>query len=411
VPEIAAASPRVLLTDTTRWGRSARIAIELANTRCDVSAVCLANRHPLLKTSVVREVFPYSAFRPVDSLAAALNAARPDLVVPCDDRAVQHLHQLYARARACAAGEKIAGLIERSLGSPESYPIVSTRFRLLEIARQEGLRIPETRQVRTPEDLRLWGQNRALPWVLKADRTWGGGGVEIARTPRQAERFFNRIPWFFGTTLALKRLIANRDPFWLLPSWKRWIPDVVVQAHIQGRPANCAVVCWEGKVLSGIAAEVVSSDKPTGPANVVRIIDNPEMLRCAEILAARLRLSGFFGLDFMIEEGTGLSYLIEMNPRATPLCHLRLGKGRDLIGALHAQLSGQSLDEAPCVTQNDTIAYFPEAWHKNGGALKTSFRDIPYTEPELIEELLQSPADGTLFARATRALRGYVSPF
>jgi len=394
------------LTDTTRWGRSARMAIELSNAGCRVSAVCLARRHPLLKTRVVHEMFPYSPLRPLDSLTAAIEATGPQIVIPCDDRAVLHLHQLHAQARTSgAAGDKMAAVIERSLGSPQSYPIVSVRFNLLEIAREEGLRVPETQSVRTLDDLCSWGAEHALPWVLKADRTWGGGGVEIARTPRRAEQFFKAIPRFFGKALAVKRLIVNRDPFWLFPSWGRRTPGVIVQSHVKGRPANCAVVCWEGKVLAGIAAEVVSSDEPTGPASVVRIVDNPEMMLCAERIARRLGLSGFFGLDFIIEEGSGASHLIEMNPRCTPLCHLRLGEGRDLIGALCGQLSGRPPDVTPCVTQNDTIAYFPQAWHANSGVLQTSFRDVPHGEPDLIKELLQSSPDGTLFARATKQLR------
>ncbi|HLX44650.1 MAG TPA: ATP-grasp domain-containing protein [Bryobacteraceae bacterium] len=388
------------------------MAIELANAGCKVSAVCLTGRHPLLKTSAVQNVFGYSGLRPLDSLEAAIKTADPDLIVPCDDRAVQHLHQLHARARTWdAPAQKIAELIERSLGSPHGYSIIASRYDLLEAAREEGLRVPETQQIHTVADLWSWGKKHALPWVLKADRTWGGGGVHIARTAHNAERFIREIPRFFGKTLAVKRLIVNRDPFWLLPSWRRWIPGVIVQSHIKGRAANCAVVCWEGKVLGGIAAEVVSSNKPTGPASVVRIVDHPEMLQCAEILARRLKLSGFFGLDFMIEEGTGAAYLIEMNPRCTPLCHLRLGKGRDMIGALHAQLSGQSHKETPCVTQNDTIAYFPEAWQRDRGALETSFRDVPYGEPDLIKELLETSPRGTLFARATKAFRAYLSMF
>jgi hypothetical protein len=402
----------VLLTDTTRWGRSSRIAIELANAGCKVSAVCLTGRHPLLKTSAVQGVFEYSGLRPLDSLEAAIKAVDPDMIVPCDDRAVQHLHQLHARARTWdAPAQKIAGLIERSLGSPQSYSIVASRYDLLDAAREEGLRVPETHPIHTAADLCSWGKKHALPWVLKADRTWGGGGVHIARTARNAERFLKEIPRFFGKTLAVKRLIVNRDPFWLLPSWRRWVPGVIVQSHIKGRPANCAVVCWEGKVLAGIAAEVVSSNQPTGPASVVRIVDHPEMMLCAETLARRLKLSGFFGLDFMIEEGSGAAYLIEMNPRCTPLCHLRLGKGRDMIGALQAQLSGQSLKETPCITQNDTIAYFPEAWQPDRGALETSFRDVPYGEPDLVKELLETSPQGTLFARATKAFRAYLSVF
>jgi hypothetical protein len=395
----------VLLTATTRWGRSARIAIELSNAGCCVSALCLTGRHPLLKTRAVHEVFPYSALRPLDSLAAAIEATAPQIIIPCDDRAVQHLHQLHTLARKSgAAGDSMATLIESSLGRPQSYPIVSARYSLLEIAREEGLSVPEMQSIHTVDDLRRWGAEHPFPWVLKADRTWGGGGVKIARTPRQAERFLKEIRRFFGPALALKRLIVNRDPFWLLPSWSRSMPGIIVQSHIAGRPANCAVACWEGRVLAGISAEVVSSDEPTGPAAVVRIVDNPEMMLCAEKIARRLGLSGFFGLDFMIEEGSGISYLIEMNPRCTPLCHLRLGEGRDMIGALGERLSGQPPQVTPCVTQNDLIAYFPEAWHCNTDVLATSFRDVPHGEPDLIKELLHS---STLFARAAKQLGGY----
>jgi hypothetical protein len=403
----------VLLTDTTRWGRSARIAIELSKAGCRVSAVCLARRHPLLKTRVVHEVFPYNAIRPLDSLTAAIDAAQPQIIIPCDDRAVLHLHQLHSEARlAGPAGDKLADLIERSLGAPQSYPIVSVRYNLLEIAREEGLRVPATQSVHTLDDLGTWSAEHPLPWVLKADRTWGGGGVKVVRSPRQAKRFFKAIPWFFGTALAVKRLIVNRDPFWLVPSWSSRMPGVIVQSHVKGRPANCAVVCWDGRVLAGIAAEVVSSDKPTGPASVVRIVDNPEMMRCAERIARRLGLSGFFGLDFIVEEGSGeegsgACHLIEMNPRCTPLCHLRLGKGRDMIGALCSKLSGEPAQVTPCVTQNDTIAYFPEAWNADNGALQTSFRDVPHGEPDLIKELLQSSPGGTLFSRAAKQLRSY----
>ena len=401
-------SPKVLLTDTTRWGRSARIAIELSNAGCCVSAVCLPRRHPLLKTRAVHKVFPYSGFRPLDSLASAIEATSPHIIIPCDDRAVQHLHQLYKLARMSgAASDCMATLIERSLGLPESYPIVSVRYSLLEIAREEGLRIPETQPIHTLDDLRSWGAEHPLPWVLKADGTWGGGGVKIARTPREAERFLKRIPRFFGTALAVKRLIVNRDPFWLLPSWSGWMPGVIVQSHIAGRPANCAVACWEGKVLAGIAAEVVSSDEPTGPAAVIRIVDSPEMMMCAERIARRLGLSGFFGLDFMIEAGSGISHLIEMNPRCTPLCHLRLGKGHDMIGALYEQLSGRPAPVTPCVSQNDMIAYFPEAWHGNSEILEKSFRDVPRGEPDLIKELLYASPNSTLLARAAKQLGSY----
>jgi hypothetical protein len=395
--------PRVLLTDTNRWALAARLAIDMAKTGVSVSAVCPTRGHPLLKTRSVQRTFSYSGLRPLDSLLAAVRAIEPDVIIPCDDRGVLHLHELHARARG-ASDYATASLIEHSLGSPESYPIVSARYELLRVAQEEGLRVPETSLVRSADDLKAHYARSKPPWVLKADGTFGGRGVKVAHTLEQAGTFFQELARLFGTGRVIKRLCVNRDPFWLLPWWNRVRPAVIVQSHIQGRPANCAVVCWQGQVLAGFGVEVVSAEGLTGPASVVRVIDHPEMMRCAERIAGRLGLSGFFGLDFMIGDESGDLYLIEMNPRCTPLCHLRLGKGRDMVGALWAQLSGQSLPEVPPVTRNNMIAYFPQAWTSKSEFLQSSYQDIPQDEPALIQELLAPWPDRSLLFRASNWL-------
>ena len=53
------------------------------------------------------------------------------------------------------------------------------------------------------------------------------------------------------------------------------------------------------------------------------------------------------GFDFMIEAATGAAHLIEMNPRNTPICAVRLGPGRDLAEALVARISGRPVRERP----------------------------------------------------------------
>jgi len=406
VPENGgAAAPRVLLTDTNRWPSSARLAIGLSKAGCRVSGVCPTRGHPLLYTHAVQQTFPYNSLRPLESLTAAIEATAPQIIIPCDDRGVQHLHELFAVARSKGpAGAETAALIERSLGSPESYPIVTSRYDLLKIACEEGLRVPDTTPIKTVEDLKSWQVEHALPWVLKVDGSFGGRGVRIAVSQEQAERFFLEMNQPHRTKRVIKRLIVNRDPFWLRPWWKQSRPAVIVQSRIQGHPANCAVVCWEGKVLAGMGVAVVSSVGLTGPATVVRVIDNPEMMLAAGRIARRLGLSGFFGLDFMIEHGSGAAYLIEMNPRSTPLCHLQLGEGRDLIGALWAQLTGQPIRETPPVTQNDMIAYFPQAWTSKSEFLESSYQDIPREEPDLVHELLRPwPDRSLLFRLASKA--------
>jgi hypothetical protein len=341
----------------------------------------------------------------LDSLRAATEATEPQIIVPCDDTGVQHLHDLYAQASIPGKSEgSLAALIVRSLGPPESYPIVSSRYDLLRIAREEGLRVPAMNLLDNLGDIGRWGERQKFPWVLKADGTWGGRGVRIAHTRKEAEQSFLRMTRPVGAPQVFKRLIVNRDPFGVRPWWNRSAPKIVVQSHIQGRPSNCAVVCQDGRVLAGIAVEVVSSQGPTGPAMVVRVVDGPQMMVCAERIARRLKLTGFFGLDFMIEDGSDATYLIEMNPRGTPLCHLQLGKGRDMVDALWAQLSGQPLRETPPVTQNDLITYFPQAWHGKGRLPASSFQDIPLEEPELVREILRPWPDHSLPALAYNKL-------
>jgi ATP-grasp domain len=392
--------PKVLLTDTNRWANSARIAIGLGKAGCCVSAVCPTRGHPLLRTRIVQETFPYSGLRPLESLVAAIEVTEPQIIIPCDDRGVQHLHELYVRARSRGtSGAGLANLIEYSLGSPESYPIVSARCDLLRIACEEGVHVPDTKTLKTTDDLESWQAGHRFPWVLKGDGTFGGKGVRIAHTLGEAEKFFLEITGMFGATRAIKRTIVNRDPFWLRPWWNNHRPAIIVQSYIQGRPANCAFVCWKGKVLAGIGVEVVSSEGLTGPADIVRVVDNPEMMLAAERMARRLGLSGFFGLDFMVEDGSGATYMIEMNPRCTPLSHLQLGKGRDMMEALGAQLAGRPLQEIPAVTQNEMIAYFPQAWQCKSAFLQSSFQDIPQGEPDLVEDLLRPWPDRSLLFR------------
>jgi hypothetical protein len=87
-----------------------------------------------------------------------------------------------------------------------------------------------------------------------------------------------------------------------------------------------------------------------------------------------------------------------MNPRCTPLSHLQLGTGRDLVEALCAQVTGQPLREIPAVTQNPMIAYFPQASICKSKFLESSFHDIPREDPDLVKELLEPWSERSLVA-------------
>jgi len=335
----------------------------------------------------VRRLHAYGGLTPLTSFAAAIAATSPDLVVPCDDLAVLHLHQLYHRERHRAdRGASTCALIERSLGAPASFPIVRARTAFIELAEEEGIRVPTTATIANLDDLRAWVAGAGLPVVLKSDGTSGGDGVRIACTPHEAERAFRALqappPW----ARAAKRTLVNHDTRLVWPSLLRQRSTVNAQAFVPGREATSTVACWQGTVLASLHFEVLSKQEASGPSTVLRHIQHPEMSAAVERMVRRLNLSGMYGFDFMLEAQFSRAYLIEINPRATQVGHLALGPGRDLPAALHAAIMGRSVQESAPVTEKDTITLFPHEWLRNPESpyLRSSYHDVPWEEPQFV---------------------------
>jgi len=383
--------PKVLVATTARWVPTARMALALANAGCAVEAVCPPG-HPLSKTSSVRQRFTYHGLWPLVSFADAIAATKPDLIIPGDDRAAQHLHALYDRERRGGnVGGLICKLIERSLGASESFPVVYQRSTFLNLAEQEDIRVPKTAVVMNTGDLEKWGTRFGFPLVLKANGSSGGDGVRIAHTPEEAKRALRTLQAPPLLARAAKRALVDRDTTLVWPSLLRRRSVVNAQAFVSGSEATSAVACWKGAVLAELHFEVLSKTNSAGPATVVRLVENSEMSRAAERMVRRLNLSGLHGFDFILEQHTGNAYLIEINPRTTQVGHLRLGPGRDLPAALYAAVSGETLQSAPRVTQKDTIALFPREWLRDPDSpfLRSGYHDVPWEEPELVRECVR----------------------
>jgi len=112
-------------------------------------------------------------------------------------------------------------------------------------------------------------------------------------------------------------------------------------------------------------------------------------------LAGRFKLNGFHGLDFIVEDGTGDAYMIEMNPRATQLGHLNVLPEGSLVDVLAAKLMNTAASPAAGTTRidNTIIALFPYAWKTDPGnrLLITGYHDVPWDQPELVNELMRKP--------------------
>jgi hypothetical protein len=384
--------PKVLVATTFRWYATARLAMALANAGFTVEVLCPAG-HPVSKTKAARKTHHYNGLAPVRSVRDAIADAAPDLIVPGDDLVTLHLHRLYDREKQSGNPDSpICALIERSLGAAESFPVAYARTAFMKLAEQEGIRTPETEVVSKLDDLKDWNVRNGFPAVLKANGTSGGDGVRIVNTMEEAERALRFLQAPPRLLRAAKHALLDRDVTLILPALRRRQFVVNAQAFVDGREATSAVACWKGKVLAALHFEVVNKRSSSGPATVVRRIENAEMSAAAEKMARGLNLSGVHGFDFMLEEQTGSAYLIEINPRATQVCHLAFGSERDIPAALCAALSGKDAQPAPIVTEKDTIALFPQEWARDPESqfLQSAYHDVPWEEPELIRDCVNS---------------------
>jgi predicted ATP-grasp superfamily ATP-dependent carboligase len=359
-----------------------------------VEAICPPG-HPLRHTRAVARCSTYPIVRPLAGLHQAIAAMRPALVVPCDDRAVHHLHALCGHR-----DDEIAALIVHSLGANPSFSIVESRFDLLQLAKEEGIRVPPTALLRSEADLDRWGES--LPWVIKSGMSWNGAGVAIVHSRAEALRVFRAMRRPIGIGRAVKRLVINGDGFSLAPSLARMVPEIIVQRCIAGQPTSTTMACWQGRLLAQLSVRALATQGPTGASTHIEVIDHPEMASAAATLAERLQLSGFHGLDFMLDED-GAAWLIEFNPRATQVCHLAGPEGVSLAEAL---VTGHDR-RIEVMPTGSRIAFFPQAWRGDPASplLRGASHDVPWEEPELVRDLMERPwPNRGLLARAWQHL-------
>jgi hypothetical protein len=120
-----------------------------------------------------------------------------------------------------------------------------------------------------------------------------------------------------------------------------------------------------------------------------------------------------WGFDFVVDPLTREAYLIEVNPRATPICHLALRDHRSLPAALYAQLENHPPIELPAPIDEPTIAMFPGEWRRNRASpfLTSAYHDVPWDEQRLVLDSLERPwAERGIAARLwARRRRGSVA--
>jgi len=376
-------APRILLYATLKWPSAARYAGGFAAAGCDVFAL-VPDGAPVQASRYVSGSHLYKPLAPLRSLRKAIAKSSPDLIVPCDDRAVRHLMRLYQSEK----GSPVAALIARSLGSPENYDRVLSRSASLAELRAQGVRVPETLAVPNEEELDSCLAVTGLPAVMKADDSWGGEGVVIAKTREEALAAYRKLSNPPSRLRSIARAMRRRDAHFLLAAAKPQATAVCVQRFIEGRPAASAFAAHNGKVVGALYYDVLVANGTIGPPSVIRRVDCLQMEAASRTAARCFGLSGAHGLDF-IRDSSGTVHLIEINPRATQGGTLPFGAGRDLPAALASTLTSDPIRIRRPI-DNEVVVFFPKEWQRNPASpyLKSGHHDVPWDDPAIMDAAL-----------------------
>lgn len=373
----------ILLYATLKWPSAARYAGGFAAAGCTVYALS-PDGAPVQSSRYVSGSHIYSPLAPLRSLRKAIARAAPDLIVPCDDRAVRHLLRLYH----AEPGSAVAALVARSIGQPENYERVLSRSESLAALRKMGVRVPDTLPVTSEVQLDDCLAVTGLPAVLKADESWGGEGVVIANTPEEAHAAYRKLSSPPSRLRSVARTAKRRDLHFLLAALKPAATSVCVQRFVEGQPAASAFAANEGGVVGALYYDVLVTHGAIGPPSVIRRVDCPEMAAATRAAAECFGLSGIHGLDF-IRDASGAVHLIEINPRTTQGGTLPFGTGRDLPSALASTLTTGPVGMRRAIDK-EIVVFFPREWKHNPASpyLKTGHHDVPWDDPAVMDAAL-----------------------
>ena len=389
------------MVTASRWAHTAFVAARLQETGFAVAALC-PRKGALRHTSGIDRFYDYSRLRRVQCALRAIRDCSPVLLVPGDDEAAGALYDLHARCRTSDGAEAkgVCQLIEESLGPSASFSTVQSKLGIVRLARDCGIRVPDTREIASRDELVEFVRTAKFPFLLKQEETSGGRGIAIVRSADAAVGEYQNLQRRPKTD-GLRDLVFRFDIASLAKLISRASgPRVSAQTYIEGRPANRAVACWKGEVLAGITVLAVETNPPGfGTASVVEAINHAEIADAVQILVAKLGLSGFCGFDFVVDE-SGRAHLLELNPRLTSACWIGTTPETDLCGVMFEAVTRapRSIRGWPAPkwppfgAEGQRLALFPQEWmrSKTSEHLYAAYHRVPWHDPRLLAYLITS---------------------
>ena len=377
------ATRTVLLVSTaTRWLGTARMPRVLARAGFDVALLAPKDSLALKSRYVSRVAFLSATATSMEWLLALIHVvdrAAPDVLVPCDEMAVR---LLFALALEAPAGidetlhARLTALIEASLGDPRFYAVSVDKTMLPPAAEALGVPVPPYAIVAGAEDALAHAERLRFPVVLKRRFGFAGQGVAVVSTPDEL--------------IAAAQRLLRPDQLDLGGHQEQ---RLLVQKFIVGPYLSQALVARPGLPLASFGWERHVATSPIkGQTVVLRFVSSPETRAFSMTLCRGFGIGGFFNVQFVVDQRTGVPYLLEINRRIVTHMHLGERVGRDLPAALMDELDGKPAEAAPPIDEDagGRIVVFPREWLRDplSRHLTELPVDVPWDEPELFRAML-----------------------
>jgi predicted ATP-grasp superfamily ATP-dependent carboligase len=383
--------PKILVVSLeASWPGIARLPQALQTAGFEVGLVCFEKSYLAATRFCDRRFFWDSNFRGgalAGFLDTVVQAWHPDFLVAGDELTAVFLSCVFEKSDP--QGE-LARLLKSSLGHPSALQEATSKRHTMEMARRLGVRVPAGREVQAADEIFQFTREAGYPVVLKQSFSWAGAHVAVCRNEAQMTAVFDR--WRNELTLS-RRLRRWRDLIVGRTLGKDWLPadqTITVNQFIPGQPAMSMASAFDGATLAAVTAiKEQCFPNELGPSSVVRFIHNPEMRQASGKMIGAWGLAGFIGFDFILDPA-GAAWLIECNPRPTPIAHLSARVGEDVCRALYCRLTGQPL---PRMEQAAglMVAHFPREQLRdpNSPYLTSALHDVPVDDPDLLQKLLE----------------------
>ncbi len=193
------------------------------------------------------------------------------------------------------------------LPDPITFDLLNNKWNFCRFARDHGARVPETWLCSDAAELRRALRSGALQLPLTFKPINRSGGFGVVHLKDEADL----------------RLLAGVD----------YVP-ILVQRCIAGRTIGLSVLCRDGQIRMHATQWY--------DARRFRLFVNRDLLNNAARVVAAARLDGPAHFDAILEDGSGLSYIVECNPRFWFSINLPMLCG---INFVSAALAGSAASE------------------------------------------------------------------